>query len=363
VREGHIYIDGIIENDYHLTVKRQLDALDADKIILHIQSPGGSVYAGYNTYHVLKTAGKPIEAIIEGECQSIATFISLAANKVIARNPSVYMIHNPYTEIQGDASAMESGASELRKIEETIAEAYHSKTKLPLERIKEMMRKETSMTAAEAKELGFVDEVVDTLKMVALGKPKNKMEKNIFDNFGAKMAAALKEVFGGPKNMEVPLKDGTILFVESEDGNFMGKKAMIENQPAPAGSYELANGTIIVVGEGGVITEVKEAMTPEQRLQEENKALKAELEALKAQSQNEKVALETQVQEAKAKNETTAQMLADLNKEFQELRKKTVGDPAPPKAAPVAQVKPGTPQVDELTAAFIDEYLPHLKQK
>jgi len=358
--DGHIYIDGVISNDYHLQVKRQLDALkDADKIIVHIQSPGGSVYAGYNTYHVLKSAGKPVEAIIEGECQSIATFISLAADKVVARNPSIYMIHNPYTYLEGDASVMENGASELRKIEDTMISAYQAKTKLSEDKLREMMSKETTMTAYEAQKMGFVDEIVDQLRAVAIGKTKIKMQDKL-DQFGAKMTAILKEVFSGPVNSEVPLKDGTMVTIEGE-GDLVGQVATINGEPAPAGEHELANGQIIVVGENGVITEVKAPMSPAQVMEQENAKLKAELEALKA----EKAQSDSVLADAQAKNSKTVQMLAELQKEFMELRKMTVGNPNPAPVAPVAMVKPSeeVAKADVMTEEFINEFLPHFKRK
>lgn len=360
--EGHIYIDGVISEGYHLQVKKQLEGLqNADKIIVHIQSPGGSVYAGYNTYHVLKSAGKPIEAIIEGECQSIATFISLAADKVIARNPSIYMIHNPYTFLEGDAAVMENGANELRKIEDVMISAYQAKTKLPEDQLREMMSKETSMTAHEAQKMGFVDEVVDQLRMVAIGKTKIKMQDKL-DAFGTKMTAILKEVFSSPVNMSVPLKDGSVIDIEAMPGeDLVGKMATLENVPAPAGEHELADGQVIVVDANGMITEVKPAMTPAEKLQMENEALKAEIAALK----NQNTTAEAALAEVQAKNTRTVEMLSDLQKEFIELRKVTVGNPNPAPVAPVAQVKPAqeTPKADELTESFISEYLPHLKRK
>lgn len=358
--EGHIYIDGVISNDFHLQVKRQLDALsEADKIVIHIQSPGGSVYAGYNTYHIIKSIGKPTEAIIEGECQSIATFISLAADKVIARNPSIYMIHNPYSFIEGDAAVMENGASELRKIEDTMIQAYQSKTKLPEEQLRSMMAKETTMTAFEAQKMGFVDEVVDQLRAVAIGKKIIMQDK--LDQFGAKMTAILKEVFSSPVNMDVPLKDGTMIQIEGEGEEMVGKIAMINGQPAPAGEHELATGQIIVVGENGLITEVKMPMSPAQVMEDENKKLKMELEALRA----EKSASESVLADAQAKNSKTVQMLAELQKEFIELRKMTVGNPNPAPVAPVAQVKPSeeVAKADAMTEDFINEFLPHFKRK
>lgn len=362
MNEGHIYIDGVIGENSHLQIKKQIEALgNVEKIILHIQSPGGSVYAGYNTYHVIKSAGVPVEAIIEGECQSIATFISLAADKIIARNPSVYMIHNPYTMLEGDASAMESGASELRKIEEIMISAYKRKTNLSADSIKEMMAKETSMTAFEAQKMGFVDEVIDPLKAVAIGLNKFKMEDKL-SAFGAKLNQIVKDVFGSPNNLDVPMKDGKIGFIDAMPGeDFVGKLLTIDGTPAPAGEHELQDGTILVTDGNGMISEIKKAMSLEQQLISDNAALKAEIEALKA----EKIQAENNASEIQAKNTKTMEMLASLQNDFIELKKMTVGNPNPPVSAPVAQVKPvsESPKADDKTEAFIAEYLPNFKRK
>lgn len=362
MNEGHIYIDGVINDNFHLNVKKQIDNLgNIDKLVLHIQSPGGSVYAGYNTYHVIKSAGVPVEAIIEGECQSIATFISLAADKVIARNPSVYMIHNPYTLLEGDASAMENGASELRKIEDIMISAYQTKTKLAEDQIRAMMGKETSMTAFEAQKLGFVDEVIDPLRAVAIGLTKFKMEDKL-SAFGAKLNEIVKDVFGSPKNLDVPMKDGKIGFIDAMPGeNFVGKVLTIDGNPAPAGEHELQDGTVIVTDASGMISEIKEVMTIEQQLISDNAALKAQIEALKA----EKIQAENVASEIQAKNNKTMEMLAGLQNDFIELKKMTVGNPNPPVSAPVAQVKPASEsqKADDMTEAFISQYLPNFKRK
>ena len=309
--EGHIFIRGEITEDYDLYVQERLDAnKDATKIILHVASPGGSVYGGYKTYHTLKSAGKPIEAIIEGECQSIATFIVLAADHIVARDPSRYMIHNPSAGMQGNAKDLENGASELRKIELEMAEAYSQKTGKPIGEIRLMMEKETSLTALEAKNYGFIDEVKDKLKAVAFGK---QMEKTLLEEikaFGDKIAKALGVQ---PKaNM----------------AELVGKPIQVDGAAAPDGTYVVL---------GGVVSEVMESAMPAQTPEEQAKseriaALETELASLKASATE----LETAKAEAETKVAETVTMLGTLQSEFAELRKKTIGNAAPPDAAPVA---------------------------
>jgi len=121
---GGIYVYDEMGDNFHKEVNASLQKplnKDSEEVTLHIQSPGGNVYAGYNAYHILKLSGKRIKSKIEGEAQSMATFLSLAGDDIEIYNPSVYMIHFPSAGIQGTADDMENGASELRNIENDMA--------------------------------------------------------------------------------------------------------------------------------------------------------------------------------------------------------------------------------------------------
>lgn len=180
MNEGHIYIEGVITEETHSYVKSQLLALSGtEKLVVHIYSPGGDVYAGYGIYNSLKLSKKPIETIIEGKAESMATFVALAGDTVRICNPSTFMIHMPRMGVQGTAEAFEQGASELRSIENVMIARYAEKSKQPPEQIREMMRKETSMSAVQAKAFGFVDEVLGSYQQaVALGQIPSREKVN-----------------------------------------------------------------------------------------------------------------------------------------------------------------------------------------
>jgi len=331
--EGHIWIDGVITENYHLEVKRQLQAnSQADTIILHIQSPGGSVYAGYNTYHLLKSSGKKIKTIIEGEAQSIATFIALAGDTVEIRKPSVFMIHNPFAGLEGDADKMLNGASELRNIENDMATVYSMKTRIPMEEIKEMMKKETSMNADQAVKFGFADRAIDPLKMVAIGKPNtmentDKSTESIFDELKNKMNAIAESL--GIK-AETPT-------AEPEKGIEEAPMQPVE-EPAkamtlPAGEYPLLDGRVIIIDEMGMIVEVKGSLEkmPEPEPMPEVPAVPEPEDKLAAlQSQLDALKAEAAASEAKAVE--AVEVATKAVQALGEIKKKTVGDESAPSA-------------------------------
>lgn len=377
--EAHIFIDGVIDDKMAAYVKAQLEAnAGASKFIVHVSSPGGSVYQGYKIYHKLKSLNIPKEAIIEGECMSIATFVVMACDTVTALNPSRYMIHLPYMGLEGTSADLQNGARELQMIEQEIITAYKTKTGMDEVTLRQMMEKETYMSADEAREFGFVDAVDSTtLKAYAVGKTR-KMEKNIFDNLSERITTMLAEVFGKdqPKNMDMQTDKG-MLSIDAEDGVIEGKPATIGGQPAPDGDYVLEDGKVITVS-GGMVAGVKEAAPPppapespeekQKKMEDELAALRAENESLKAAkaAEEQKVtAIQAQVASTQAQNTKAHEAMAMLKKEVEDLKKKTLGGDEPPKGPnahkkePVGESKKEYWQAE--TAAFIDEYLPHLK--
>jgi ATP-dependent Clp protease, protease subunit len=373
--EGHIYIDGVIDSEFHKEVKRQIAALgNVSRLIVHIQSPGGSVYAGYNTYHVLKSSGKPITTIIEGEAQSMATFIALAGDKIEIKNPSVYMIHNPSQGLQGDADTLQGGADELRKIENEMIQAYSVKTKLPEDQIREMMRKETRMTANEAKQYGFVDEVTNYLKAVAIGKKmttETKEEKNILDKILDKLDSIGKKTGAkaeGPTAIDLPLQAGGNINVEGDGTELKGKPATVNGAAAPDGEYPLSDGRVLVVA-AGVVSDVREAMTEDQKALKAAQEKIAALEAQNAQKAAAEQAAQAKLAEAQQQSQQAATALAEIKADVEKFKSLPAGDQSKPfdgmtpHRQPAAMGGPSARQKQiESTVRFLNEYMPWLKQ-
>jgi ATP-dependent Clp protease protease subunit len=380
MKESHIWIDEKITPDTYAMVKTRLaESAGASKIILHIASPGGSVYAGYNIYNALKLSGKEIETIIEGEAQSMATFIALAGKTIRICNPSVFMIHNPSSGIEGTSDQMIQGANELITIENAMSEAYAAKTGLPQDKVREMMKKTTVLNAQQAKDLGFADEVLGSyMQAVALGQTiKKTMEKKTNTNILSKIISMAANALGeGPTAVDLPLQDGTMLTVDSQDNNYVGKPATIAGQPAN-GQYVLMDGSTINCV-NGVVTEVMaKAATPapsppptpapapvpapNQTAEQQLAAANAELLKLKA----EKQAIETAKLEAEKKAVTSAQALGEIKKEVEALKTQEIGDQAPPsKGSEPLMIGKGTPnaQAKEQTMSFLMEHMSWLKQ-
>lgn len=142
-----------------IDVVRALDQITENKIRVRINSPGGDVMDGNAIFNALRNHNAKIETRVDGMAASIASVIALAGEKVVMEENAFMMIHNSWTWGAGNAAELEKMAAVLRKIDDNLVAAYVAKTGMDAEEIAAMCDAETWMTADEAVEFGFADEV------------------------------------------------------------------------------------------------------------------------------------------------------------------------------------------------------------
>ena len=148
--------------------KTELDALgEIDQLDIFINSGGGDVFAGQAIHSILKRNKASKTVYVDGLAASIASVIAMAGDKVIIPKNAMMMIHNPYTWTAGNSEELRKMADDLDKIRESIVNTYEDKTGLAREKIIELMDVETWMTADEAKDYGFADEISDEKEIAA----------------------------------------------------------------------------------------------------------------------------------------------------------------------------------------------------
>lgn len=337
MEELHIYISNEIGT--HTTAYSVRDQIsinpDAKTIYVHIASPGGSVYQGRQiAAEIAKLSGRKI-AIIDSYVGSIATKIANVCDEVQIDPQARYMIHNSAVGVEGDRHEVQSAFNELNRIDEELASDYAKKTGLSVDEIKLMMDKETIMSGSEAVKLGFADLLLEPIKAVAYFKLENKsMEQNEIQEVkqtSNKILEIVNKILGvsksEPKNMAVELADGATIFIESEDGEFEGKRAFVvdaegevTSTPAPDGTHELRDGRSITVSEG-VITSVQEAVEPEAVMDEEKEKMRARIAELEAQI----AGATTAKTEVELQNKSMMDQVKALAKEVETLSSLTVG--------------------------------------
>lgn len=140
-------------------VKSALQTIPAgEKLIVNINSGGGSVMAGQEIYSLLH-GRKDVEIHIQSLAGSAASVIAMA-NTCKMSPVATIMIHNvSMSGASGDYHDMQKNAEILKTMNSALAEAYVAKTGKTKDEILKMMDKETWITASQALEMGFIDEV------------------------------------------------------------------------------------------------------------------------------------------------------------------------------------------------------------
>lgn len=129
-----------------------------ETLTVNINSGGGSVMAGQEIYSIL--AGRSdVEINIQSLAGSAASVIAMA-NTCKMSPVATIMIHNvSMSGASGDYHDMQKNAEILKTMNSALAEAYVAKTGKTKDEILKMMDKETWITASQALEMGFIDEV------------------------------------------------------------------------------------------------------------------------------------------------------------------------------------------------------------
>jgi len=140
-----------------------LQSADPKKDIqIYINSPGGSVYAGFGIYDTMQLISPDVATICTGMAASFASIILCAGapGKRAALNHSRVMLHQPLGGVQGQASDIEITAREILKIKKELYEIYVKHCHQEYQRVYDVCDRDFWMIAPEAKEFGIVDEIL-----------------------------------------------------------------------------------------------------------------------------------------------------------------------------------------------------------
>ena len=141
-----------------------LDSADSGKdISIYINSPGGSVYAGYGIYDTMQFIGSDVSTICTGMAASMAAVLLVAGQKGkrFALKHSRVMIHQPLGGAQGQASDIEITAREIAKVKKELYTIISDHSGKPFDQVAKDSDRDFWMTAAEAKEYGMVDQILE----------------------------------------------------------------------------------------------------------------------------------------------------------------------------------------------------------
>jgi ATP-dependent protease ClpP protease subunit len=140
---------------------------NVNRLRIHINSLGGSLFEGLTIYTVLSQHAAFKTTLIEGVAASIASIIAMSGDEVHIAADGMLMLHNPWTSSTGDAAELQKSVDLLEKTTDRLVNVYTRRTGADPMIIRDMMEKETWLSAAEAADLGFVDFIFEPTKLAA----------------------------------------------------------------------------------------------------------------------------------------------------------------------------------------------------
>jgi ATP-dependent Clp protease protease subunit len=166
LKERIVFIGSAIDQDTANLVCSQLILLEAEDherdISVYINSPGGSVTDGLAIYDTMQFVRPDIRTICVGLAASMGQFLlcSGTPGKRFALPHSRILMHQPSGQMQGQASDIAIQAEQIIYLKRMMAERIAFHTGQPVERIEADSDRDRWFTADEARDYGFIDEVI-----------------------------------------------------------------------------------------------------------------------------------------------------------------------------------------------------------
>lgn len=173
---NHIYFYSYVNQDRCLDLIKQIRKLDETlrneritrnipddhpktPIWLHIFSEGGEAFSGLAVSDFIKQVETPVYSIVEGRCASAATFISMVCARRYIQPSSYMLIHQYSTGVFGTHEELEDERVLGRMLIEQMADFYANRSKLDIDEVRELMKRNLWLNAEQSIEKGLADDI------------------------------------------------------------------------------------------------------------------------------------------------------------------------------------------------------------
>lgn len=170
ISSNHIYFYSDIESCTILDLIKNIQALESrliseygeesPPIKLHIHSYGGSIMSGWAGMDSILNCKIPIHTIVEGACASAGTFLSIVGTRRFITSHSFILIHQISSFTYGTYKEINDQKSNLDMFMKRLTDMYTKYTKLPENKLKEILDHDLWFDAQKCLEYGLVDKII-----------------------------------------------------------------------------------------------------------------------------------------------------------------------------------------------------------
>lgn len=215
---------------------KQAEASRDKELLVEINSGGGSVFAGAEIYYALKKFDGAVNVEIPSIAASAASFIAMAGDKVSMAIMGQLMIHPASTVSQGNYLDMSDASEFLKNTDETIINAYMTKSSKSRDELRALMDKTTWFTPQQALDAGLIDEILFEKKIDAAASAEHPalvngmLPQEVIDKVKKDiLSGGLPNKLQAVNVADIPTKD-SLTNQEDEGGNAVMDYETLKNE-------------------------------------------------------------------------------------------------------------------------------------
>ena len=145
--------------------KQLFQKAGTDDIILYINCPGGSAHIAQTIRAMMARYKGKITTHVDGIAASASSLVAIQGDRRTMHPDAQIMVHRTHVFAMGNADDLKSTVAQLEKADEAQVRLFSEQTGSSKQKIEEMLKAETFMSAQEAKDLGFVQSITDMKQM------------------------------------------------------------------------------------------------------------------------------------------------------------------------------------------------------
>tara|TARA_R110000822_G_scaffold290920_1_gene412947 strand:- start:439 stop:1047 length:609 start_codon:yes stop_codon:yes gene_type:complete len=134
--------------------------MDPGRVFLHINSGGGSVFAGLSSVDYIINSKVPVTTIIDGCAASAATIMSVVGHHRAMHRHSFMLIHQISSVMWGKFEEMKDDMKNSELLMDTIIKIYEEHTRIPKSELKDLLKRDIWWDANTCLDYGLVDEII-----------------------------------------------------------------------------------------------------------------------------------------------------------------------------------------------------------
>jgi ATP-dependent protease ClpP protease subunit len=129
-------------------------------MFIHINSYGGSVFAGLAAVDYIRKSETPITSVIDGCAASAATMMSIVANHRLIHENSFMLIHQLSSGMWGKYEELQDDMKNNDLLMKTIKSLYQEHTKIPKTKLSQILKHDLWFDAKTCLKYGLVDDII-----------------------------------------------------------------------------------------------------------------------------------------------------------------------------------------------------------